>query len=149
MDTTNPDQLFQNYQQTYNQILLEISTNSKGLFGTNMDIWDILAAIIMAAIVTAAVFGISWIAYYIVISLTTATLTSGITLSVSLLEWLKIKENRDSAMKQFEGLLIAPLFIEIKESISKISIKETHSKIKNTLVELFGNTKNLEQFIKN
>ena len=149
MDTNNPDQLFQNYQQTYNQILLEISTNSKGLFGTNMDIWDILAATIMAAIVTAAIFGISWIAYYIVISLTTATLTSGITLSLSLFEWLKVKENRDSAMKQFEGLLVTPLFIDIKESISKISIKETHSKIKDTLIELFGNTNNLEQFIKN
>ena len=57
MDTDNPDQLFQNYQQNYNQILLEISTNSRGL----VDIWDILAAIIMAAILTAAIFGISWI----------------------------------------------------------------------------------------
>jgi len=144
MDTDNPDQLFQNYQQNYNQILLEISTNSRGL----VDIWDILAAIIMAAILTAAIFGISWIAYYIVISLTTATLTSGITLSLSLLEWLKVKENRDSAMKQFEGLLVTPLFIEIKESISKVSIKDIHSKIKNELIELFGSQDSIEQFIK-
>lgn len=132
---------------SYQQILSEISNNERNLIST-IDIFDVLAAIIMAAITTIAALGIYYIAYYIVISLTSSVFfPTTVSLSTACIEWLKVKENKNLAIKKFESLLTSTFIVEMKVLVS---IKDTHSKIKNILMKLFNNKQeNIEQFIKN
>lgn len=138
----------QSYQQHYEQIMLEITnheTKDFHAFGTTIDFWDVMAAIIMAAFAAVAILGISFVAYYVVIALSTITVATAISIGLGCIEW--IKENKEFVTKQFENLL-AMHFIDGLTQI-KVSVKDTHTKIKNKLIELFGNDPaTIEKFIK-
>jgi len=132
------------FLENYQQIMLEISNNKDiNLFGTNIDLWSVLAAVIMAAFATVAIMGIGYVAYYIIIVLSTGVTVTSI--STECIKWLK--ENKETAIKQFESLLTIHFISDLHEV--KVSIKETHEKIKNKLIALFvSDPITLEKFIK-
>jgi hypothetical protein len=123
--------------QNYNQILGEIGINKRGLLPESVDSWDIIAALILAGIVTIGALGSGWIAYQIVIAISSgATLSSGMGFGISIVNWIKLKENREIALKQLTNLLNNELAEEIV-SASKDTVKIAHSKIKAKLIKIF------------
>lgn len=121
-------ELFKNYDQ----IIQEIS-NGKTERDLGIDIWDIISAVFMAAFITVGALGAGWIAYYIIISLSAG---SAISIGMTCIEWLKVKENRSTATKYLQTFLNSNFGKEIKE-ISIESIKIIHSNIKSKLMNLF------------
>jgi hypothetical protein len=137
--------------QNYNQILGEIGVKRRGLLEdmSSVDSWDIIAALVLAGIVTIGALGSGWIAYQIVIAISSgATLSSGMGFGISIVNWIKLKENREVAMKQITNLLNNELAEEIV-SASKDTVKIAHTKIKEKLIKIFKQDVNeFENYLK-
>ena len=135
--------------QNYDRIILEISSD-KNTRDLQIDRWDVIAAVFMAAFVTVAALGAAWIAYYIIIYLSLGLLGSSgtiISVGVTCIEWLKVKENRSKATKYLKDFLNGNFAAEMAE-MSVESVKVIHGKIKRKLIELFdGNIENFERVI--
>ena len=134
--------------QNYREILYEISgPNDRDII--NIDLWDILAAAFLAAFLTVAALGAGWIAYYIILSLTsTITLSSGIGISATCMDWLKVKENRILAQKNIKEFLNGNFGTEM-QTVSIQSIKVLHTTIKKKLIDFFNEPKQFEEYLIN
>jgi amino acid transporter len=141
------DKLLQNYKD----IISEVSnkTKNRSLLEKNIDLWDIIAAAFLASFTTISLFGISWVAYYVVISLSSSVIfTSGTGIGISFADWLKDKDNRIFAVNKVKLFLNSNFADEIKNTSGEF-VKTMHSEIKQKLIELFDNkVENFEQMIK-
>ena len=114
--------------------------NERDLLTKNItiDFWDVIAAAFTAALITISALGFGWIAYYIVVALSsTTTFSSVIGIGISINEWLKVKENRSYATAKLKAFLTSNFAEEVK-NISIESIKIVHNKIKHRLIFLFN-----------
>ena len=124
--------------KNYNDILFEISTsNDRDL--TDIDFWDIVAAIFLSAFLTVAALGTGYVAYYIMISFTMVS-------TVTCMEY--VNDNKSDVTKYIKDFLNSNFSKEIKE-MSINSLKEMHGQIKNKLIQIFDNQpNNFEKIIK-
>lgn len=135
------------FQKEYEKIITELSKYNNGRRTINIDKWDVLAAIFMAAMTTASVIGIYYVAYYIVIALCTKGIGLGASVSAACVEWLSKGENREKAVKSIEWILRNPMKSVISK-LKELSIADAHQKIKETIIELYdGNFEEFEKMI--
>jgi hypothetical protein len=126
-----------------NDILVLISSTRESQCPRRLpDKWDVLAAIFIAATVSASVVGIAWCASYIITSyLTTTMIVSAVTSILS-------SETKMKMVSKLQHFIQTKMIWLLAQSGTKISeIEKIHYKTKSFLIDHFGTLEEFEMFL--